>query len=461
MYRNLALKSYIYQSCDLKNIQLGDHVCFIYENGDENIILDYVIEGLKLNQKVACIAHSKDQLTILDLLKNHPFKIQDYLDKNQLIFINLDSLLEKNNLNHQDFIKFYQDILKNSLKEGYPTLRIFNDMTWITNFLNDKEKFIKLEALLTENFYNKSSALGVCGFKKDFFSPSFLNDVLECYQLFYFDHEICPNNYYIPTKISSLEKNDQDLFDYKIARLKEDKYRERQISHLYKQTEELRDFSHMIAHDLKGPLRRINVINDIIKTEYKSVLDKAVQELHEKLSYSLKDMNDRMNGLIELTNLTAQKNFKPQKLDRLILESVQKFEGEFSRIDGDLKLNFEKNLPEFSLNRNLILQLFENIFNNSIKFRKKEEKLTIGIEILRDDYKNIQVIISDNGVGFNPQFKSHIFKPFQRLHLDHEYEGQGMGLAICFRIMQKHGGSIEAESLEDKGTKIILTFPKP
>ncbi|MGI4850373.1 MAG: MEDS domain-containing protein [Janthinobacterium lividum] len=462
MYRNAALESYIYQSCDLKNIQLGDHVCFFYQNDkDKNIIVDYIIQGLELNQKVVCITHSKDYKSILILLENFQFKFQNYVDNKQLIFITIDSLLENNILNYQAFVDFYKKISEEALKEGYSFLRIYNDMSWVKDFLDQKENFVKLEAILTEDFYKQSPTIGFCGFQKDLFSSNFLNNLLEAYELFYLDHKICPNNFYIPAKISCLEQNDKDLLEYKIARIKENKYRERQISHIYKQTEELRDFSHMIAHDLKGPLRRVNVLNDIIKTEYVSVLDNAVLNLHDKLSYSLKDMNDRMNGLIELTNLTNQKNFKRQKINTLIAESTYYFETELSEFEGNFQLNLREDILPLELSRDLILQLFENIFNNSIKFRKKDEKLLIKIESTKDEYDNVQVVISDNGVGFNSQFKGHIFKPFQRLHLDHEYEGQGMGLAICHRIMQKHKGSIMAEGCENQGATITLIFPKP
>ena len=172
-------------------------------------------------------------------------------------------------------------------------------------------------------------------------------------------------------------------------------------------------------------------------------------------------MNDRMNGLIELTNLNHQKSFKHHCLQELLMESTSSFKDEMSEIGGSFQFNIEHKLPSLELSRELILQLFENIFNNSIKFRKKQEPLCIKIELTRDTYENIKINIIDNGIGFNAQFKSHIFKPFQRLHSDHEYEGQGMGLAICFQIMQRQKGSIMAESQEGKGTKITLTFSKP
>lgn len=105
-------------------------------------------------------------------------------------------------------------------------------------------------------------------------------------------------------------------------------------------------------------------------------------------------------------------------------------------------------------------QLFTNLISNSIKFQRKDTTLQIDIRLEKENKKSFVVAYQDNGIGFEQQFATQILKPFQRLHGRSEYEGTGIGLAICQKLMERHKGNIKAKSKPNKGATFLLLFKK-
>ena len=105
-------------------------------------------------------------------------------------------------------------------------------------------------------------------------------------------------------------------------------------------------------------------------------------------------------------------------------------------------------------------QLFQNLIANALKFSKDGEPPVIKISEKAADKKSIEIHVADNGIGFDENFLDRIFKPFERLHGHGEYEGSGMGLAICRKIVSRHGGTLSAESEKGKGATFIINLPK-
>ena len=116
-------------------------------------------------------------------------------------------------------------------------------------------------------------------------------------------------------------------------------------------------------------------------------------------------------------------------------------------------------LPVIFANRIQIRQLFQNLVANSLKFSKKGEIPHIVVRSQRTANQQAQILIQDNGIGFDEKYLDRIFKPFQRLHGRKEYEGSGIGLAICQKVVEQHGGKITAKSEPGKGATFIVTLP--
>jgi light-regulated signal transduction histidine kinase (bacteriophytochrome) len=168
----------------------------------------------------------------------------------------------------------------------------------------------------------------------------------------------------------------------------------------------------------------------------------------------------RMNQLIEdiLTfsrAATAVEEFGPVDLQGVVQEALSNLEVPI--VDHKAKISVGK-LPSVYADRVQMVQLFQNLLSNALKFRKKEEPPRVSIEG-RVTGAAAEVSVSDNGVGFDEKYVDRIFRPFERLHGHGEYGGSGIGLAICHKIVERHHGRITASSTPGRGAVFTVTLP--
>jgi light-regulated signal transduction histidine kinase (bacteriophytochrome) len=167
-------------------------------------------------------------------------------------------------------------------------------------------------------------------------------------------------------------------------------------------------------------------------------------------------MRQLLDDLLQFARVaTKPEPFKVIDLGEIVREAADVFE-ETLRDTGAL-VEVE-NLPNIEADETQILRLFQNLIGNALKFRG-DRKLRIIVFAKQKGRGVCEIFVKDNGMGFEQQFAERIFKPFQRLHGRGEYDGTGMGLAICRKIVERHGGSIRAESEPGKGSTFIVRLP--
>jgi signal transduction histidine kinase len=234
-------------------------------------------------------------------------------------------------------------------------------------------------------------------------------------------------------------------------------------SDLQKRTEELaksnsalEQFATIAAHELQEPLRKIMTFGGLLR----SGKDAAVP-VDADYALKMEDAAGRMQKLVEsLLRLSRViTNAKPLDLVPLsgvVEEVAADFRERYEREGGTIRAG---SLPEIRAERLQMRQLFENLFSNSFKFRKKDAPPRLGIACVKQSDGFVKIEVSDNGIGFDPKDAGKIFEPFQRLNRRADYEGSGMGLAICKRVLMRHGGDIEARSAPGEGTTFVITLP--
>ena len=149
--------------------------------------------------------------------------------------------------------------------------------------------------------------------------------------------------------------------------------------------------------------------------------------------------------------------FKEVDLSELIREVLSDLEVRIVKTGGEVHVG---DLPVISADPTQMRQLFQNLIGNALKFHKPGEKPRVLVRSVPDSDSGCQIILEDNGIGFEEQHVEKIFAPFQRLHgRSSKYEGTGMGLAICKKIVERHGGTIRAESEPGKGSTFIIHLP--
>ena len=231
-------------------------------------------------------------------------------------------------------------------------------------------------------------------------------------------------------------------------------------SELRRSNDDLLHFANVVSHDLQEPVRKIKIFNDFIKNEVADQLpDRSIVHLN-KITHSANRMQCIIEGL--LTYSTIDKSTQP--VEKISLNDL------LENIKTDLELIIKekdailiiKDLPEIEGAAILIQQLFYNLIQNALKFTKANQppKVVISSVIKNiDSAESVEVSFKDNGIGLDPIDAEKIFTPFERLHSKNEYEGNGIGLALCKKIINGHNGTIMAKGEKEKGAEFIVTLP--
>ncbi|WP_433763524.1 sensor histidine kinase [Flavobacterium ginsenosidimutans] len=256
------------------------------------------------------------------------------------------------------------------------------------------------------------------------------------------------------TDLTEKKKHEEALFRHQ-------KELEQKINELNKTNRNLEEFIHVISHDLKEPLRKIVMNTSRIDGSYFKEADtKAINVM--KLS-ALR-LNSLVDDLVQYSSHTAQEERAEINLETIIAQVIEDFEVVIADKKAHIKMG---KLPIIKASRVQMRQLFSNLISNAIKYSKTNIAPIIEIsqeenldnEIPNQNAKFVKVQIKDNGIGMEENHLLKIFIIFQRLHARNEYSGNGIGLAICKKIMENHSGNITVESTLNEGTTFNLYFP--
>ena len=218
----------------------------------------------------------------------------------------------------------------------------------------------------------------------------------------------------------------------------------------------LNNFAIIAAHDLKAPLRTISEFSKLLLKKYQSSMQDKDIELFDIIISNTTSLNKLINDLLAFSNIDKNLETKSWINLNLIIDKVlNKLKADIN--ESNVKFEIQK-LPDIIGHESLIIQLFLNIINNSLKFRRSEISPIIGINATDLDEDHITICIKDNGIGIADEFYNTIFEPFKKLHSSHQYEGNGIGLSFCKKIIDYYNCKIWVESKIDIGTEVYFTL---
>ncbi|MEP7372069.1 MAG: PAS domain S-box protein [Chitinophagaceae bacterium] len=261
--------------------------------------------------------------------------------------------------------------------------------------------------------------------------------------------------------IIGFSKVTRDLTEKKQAEIKMEEY----LRELEIQNRELEQFAYVASHDLQEPLRKIRTFTDLIERNLSNA--ELVKKYFEKINSSAKRMSEQITSILDYSRLSLTDEFREVDLNIVLSDICIDFE---LLIQEKKAVIESKLLPTIKCIPLQVNQLFANLIGNALKFSNKEPLIKVSSAICSpDEMKKItahsknsfylQILFSDNGLGFEPQYEKQIFSLFQRLHGKDEFAGTGIGLTLCKRIMENHHGFIRASGKPGKGADFYVYFP--
>lgn len=229
---------------------------------------------------------------------------------------------------------------------------------------------------------------------------------------------------------------------------------------LRRSNDDLLHFANVVSHDLREPVRKIKVFNTLLRNEKDITFNENCKKCINKIEQSALRMNNIIEGILAYSTINKTK----QPIEKIDLNEI------IENIQTDLELIIKEkgaifnacDLPEIEGAPILITQLFYNLLQNALKFSKTDQLPRVIITCTASTLNGqdaLQITIKDNGIGLDPAFTERIFIAFERLNSKDQYEGNGLGLALCKKIAERHHGIITARGEKDNGAEFILTLP--
>ena len=252
---------------------------------------------------------------------------------------------------------------------------------------------------------------------------------------------------------------------------------ERVNRQLARSNDELESFAYVASHDLKEPLRHIEAFAGLLKELLPPDAEGRLGTMVEGIEASSRRLRALINDLAEYSRVGRQaRPLSPADLDAVLAEVLADLKPVIQETGA---LVTSQHLPEVLCDRSQIRQLLQNLVSNALKYRHPDRPPVIAVRVVdlpgvapqswpdatgqhergAEHRRLVRIGITDNGIGFDDKYREQIFEPFQRLHGPDEYEGTGIGLAICRKIVQRHGGTIHAIGRAGEGATFVFTLP--
>ncbi|HZB15079.1 MAG TPA: ATP-binding protein, partial [Chryseolinea sp.] len=258
-----------------------------------------------------------------------------------------------------------------------------------------------------------------------------------------------------------------DVTDQKMYEAQLEQY----TAELKRSNEDLEQFAYVASHDLQEPLRKIRAFGDRLSSRYKQQLDDQGEDYINRMQSASVRMQGLIEDLLAFSRLAKNNDaFQRVDMNKVMEEVVEDLDIQIKREGAVLKIG---KMPFLSGEKMQIRRLFQNLVNNAIKFHKPNEVPYVEVSgknvklseikkvwgVALADIPYVMITVKDNGIGFEERFNEKIFNIFQRLHGRAEYEGTGIGLAICRKIVANHKGYITARSKENVGSEFFVVLP--
>lgn len=223
---------------------------------------------------------------------------------------------------------------------------------------------------------------------------------------------------------------------------------------------DLEELLALTAHELHEPLRKITAFGDMLRQHAGDTLDEESRDYLARIDRATERMRTTLTRVIAFARVPRGLPFVTIDLGEVVAGAVEKVRAPLEEAGGSIEI---APLPAIEGDPFQMQQLFEQLLDNSIKFRRDDVPLLVRVDadVAKDEGDRHAIRVTDNGQGFDDAYAPRIFRPFERLHGRGKHSGSGLGLAICQKIAERHGGTMEARGTPGEGAVLTLRVPPP
>ena len=243
-----------------------------------------------------------------------------------------------------------------------------------------------------------------------------------------------------------------------LAKVRLSRERQAALDELKRSNEALGRFAGVVAHDLRAPIRQMQTFSAFLSEDHRDVLGDDGRDLLDRIEKAAERAFKLIDGMLAYARLDkAGELHADASLRSAVDDAVANLAAFIDETNASIEIG---DLPTITGVESQLMQLFQNLINNALKFSHPERQPLIRIEANAEDGDMVEIAVQDNGIGIAAEHQERIFNMLERLHGQGRYEGSGIGLAMCQRIVENHGGRIWCDSKEDHGSRFVFTLAR-
>ncbi len=445
----------------LDDLEPCEHIALFYRTEAERFraVSPFVRQGLERGEQVMYVVEAGTADRICDRLRGGAIDVDAARKTGQLVFPTIEeTYFRTGRFDVEDMLAVYRSALENA-REEYPGLRVTANTNFIFDDRTDLRSFMRYESRLNDLFTGED-CIALCHYDLERVPPARLVDVIRTHPHLVYDDTVCHNFYYTPPReflgaeepMRDVERMLHTLVDRAQARAE----RSQALADLEESNERLKRFAYVASHDLQEPLRMISTFLQLLESRHGDDLEDEACEYIDFAVDGADRMREMVDGLLSYSRIDmAEPEFEPVEVDAVVTDVHRDLTVQIEEANADVTV---EPLPRVMGEENQLQQLFANLCSNAIKYGgDSPTTVEITAEVRGD---RCLFAVCDDGIGIEPEYVDHVFEIFNRLHSTEEFDGTGIGLALCRKIVTHHGGDIWVDSEPGVGTTVYFTLPK-
>lgn len=443
--------------CDIGNLSVHDHPCSIYDSPDDlkRGFVPFLQTGLLLGERCVYFVDENTTDFVIDAMRANDFDLEPYSGSGAFVVISTrDAHLKGGYFGEEKMLEYWNSALEETRSGGYKAMRAAVEMTWALSGNPGCEILAPYEARLTR-FTDANPVSVICMYSRKKFSPEKLKAIIHAHPIVVDVDEVLENPCCVKPDLFVEDDTAQDvramLDNLAMAKALRKAHEELKASH-----DEFQNLCYVVSHELQEPLVSLKSYQNLLASRYRGRLGKDADEFISECAKSVDTIDSMINDLWSFARVAMPRKHPGKiSLTRVLETAMRQLAPLLKETDADVQCS---ELPDvWGVDEQLTI-VFSELLQNAIMHNISPRPVVKVSSEHLNGYAHI--VVEDNGEGIDQVNRNQAFQLFNRLGKRPGFDGTGMGLPICKKIVEHHGGAITVERSENGGTLVRLSLPK-